>query len=104
MLAAFAYWGFQATDSTALNVVLGIGTPLLAAVAWGIFLAPKRRVTLPFGARAVFEMVIFAAAALALWSAGSPILAIILAVAAVAQRLALGNGDRLEEALADQAG
>jgi len=99
MLAAFLNWGGQATDSTALNIVLLIGLPVAAAFVWGVFLAPKRRVTLPFGARAALEMVLFGLAALALLAADLPVVAIIFAAAAVVQRVALGNGDKLEESL-----
>lgn len=99
MLAALAVWGFQATDNPVLKVILGIGAPVVAAVVWGTFLAPRRRVSLPFGTRAAIEMVVFGVATLALWGADQPIVAIIFAVVAVAQRIVLGNGDRLEESL-----
>src|SRR5689334_23481657 len=41
MLAALGYWGFQAGDGPVLKIVLGLGAPLLAAVVWGLFIAPR---------------------------------------------------------------
>lgn len=97
MLAAFAYWGFTATDATALNIVLGIAAPVLAAIVWGTFLAPRRRTDLPIPARVVIELVVFGLAAVALLAAGQPTWAIVVAVVAVAQRAALSAlGDHSE--------
>lgn len=40
MLAALGYWGFTTIQGWP-RIVLGLAAPLLAAVVWGIFLAPK---------------------------------------------------------------
>jgi hypothetical protein len=64
-----------------LSVVLGVGAPLLAAVAWGTFVSPKASVKLPEPLRLAVELLIFAAATLALADAGRAGLA--LAFAAV---------------------
>ena len=40
-LAALGYWGYCTGDSTFTSLLLGIGAPLVAAVAWGLFAAPK---------------------------------------------------------------
>ena len=42
-LVALSYWGFQAGSNDVAHWVLGIGAPLLAAVVWGLFIAPKSR-------------------------------------------------------------
>jgi hypothetical protein len=99
LLAALAYWGLQATDTTAVNVVLGIAAAAAAAVVWGTFLAPKRRIKLPVSARTAIELTLFGIGSLALWAAGQPVLAVVFAAVAVVQRIALGNGDRLEQSL-----
>ena len=39
-LTALAYWGFSEHDG-AVQWLLGLGAPLLAAVVWGAFVAPK---------------------------------------------------------------
>lgn len=40
MLASLAYWGF-AEQAGMLQWVLGLGAPLVVAVMWGRFIAPK---------------------------------------------------------------
>jgi hypothetical protein len=79
-LVALGYWGFETGDGV-LSVVLGVGAPLLAAVAWGTFVSPKASVKLPEPLRLAVELLIFAAATLALADAGRAGLA--LAFAAV---------------------
>lgn len=40
-LGILGYWGFKTGSNMVIRVCLGIGSPLLFAVFWGIFLAPK---------------------------------------------------------------
>lgn len=40
-LAALGYWGYCTGGSFFTSLLLGIGAPLLAAIAWGLFAAPK---------------------------------------------------------------
>jgi hypothetical protein len=82
MLAALAYWGFTVGDG-ASAWVLGIGAPLLAAVLWGAWVAPKARWPVPLPTRVVIELVLFGAAVGALAVAGRPLVAVVLAVAAL---------------------
>jgi hypothetical protein len=70
-LAAFALWGASIAGGLAA-VVLAVGLPVVAAVLWGRFAAPRSRRRLPLRLRAPFELGVFALAALALWGAGSP--------------------------------
>jgi uncharacterized protein DUF2568 len=79
MLAALAYWGAQAGGSTAGDVALGVGAPLVAAVVWGVYAAPRSARRLPRARRVVFESCVFALAAVALAAAGAPILAAVFA-------------------------
>jgi Protein of unknown function (DUF2568) len=67
-LVALAYWGFT-TGGRVVNVVLGIGAPLLAATVWGLFVSPQARFGSPLR-QAAFEAVVFAAATLALLHTG----------------------------------
>lgn len=89
MLAALAFWGFQATESTPLNAVLGIVAPVIAATIWGLFLSPRRRYDMAVPIRVAIELAVFAVATIALLAAGQPILAIIFGVVALAQRVVL---------------
>jgi hypothetical protein len=82
-LAAVSYWGAQVSSSTVVNIVVAVAAPLALAIVWGLFLGPKasRRVALP--GRWPFELAVLAAAVAALVAAGSPVLAVLLAVIAI---------------------
>jgi hypothetical protein len=64
-------------------VLLAIGLPVVVAILWGRFAAPRARRRLPLRLRAAFELGVFALAALALWQAASPALGAAFAVIAV---------------------
>jgi hypothetical protein len=85
-LVAIGYWGFSQHDGI-WQFLLGLGLPLLAAAAWGIFAVPGDRtrsgdapVPVPGGVRLLLELALFALAAWALFDAGNTVLALILAV------------------------
>ncbi len=80
ILIALGYWGFNSSDETLPRIAAGIGAPLLAAINWGIFVAPASRRRLRDPLRLLVEIVIFAAAVLALAAAGQLTLALIFAV------------------------
>jgi hypothetical protein len=86
LLAALAYWGLSVGNGVTAWL-LGIGAPLLAAIVWGALVAPKARWPQPLQVRLVIELLLFAAAAGALAVAGQPVLALILAGAALATSL-----------------
>jgi hypothetical protein len=76
MLAALGYWGFTLDQGLALRVGAGLGAPLLAAVIWGVWMAPRapNRLREPF--HLVVELVMFSLAIAALAMAGRPGLAL----------------------------
>lgn len=78
-LAALAYWGFSVDAPGAVRVLLGIGAPLAAAVAWGSYVAPRARMAAPRSVRLAVELTVFVLAAAALAAAGPPALAWIFA-------------------------
>ena len=78
LLAALAVWGAHVGV-----VALAVGLPLAAAGIWGAFVAPKARWPVPLGARLAVELTLFGAASLALWSAGHPAFAFVLALLAL---------------------
>jgi hypothetical protein len=80
VLAALAYWGFTVGPSTPVKIALGVGAPVLAAVAWGLFAAPKARFTLPPAGVLTVKVLVFGAATAALYAAGRHPLAAIFAV------------------------
>jgi Protein of unknown function (DUF2568) len=69
-LAAYGYWGWQATDSP-LRLLLAIGAPLLAALLWGALVSPKASIAAPGAVRLLVEIGIFAGAAGSLAAAGA---------------------------------
>jgi hypothetical protein len=87
ILAALAYWGFRTGSGVLVKVGLGIGAPLLAAVAWGTFGAPKAAIPLNKPLHLLFEIVIFGLAVIALWEAGQPVIASVFGVVVVINRI-----------------
>ena len=85
-LAALAVWGWSTSGSTPVRIVLAVGTPLVAAVLWGVFAAPHAPVRVAALALLV-KIVVFGAAVLALLATGHPRFAIALAVAALLSSL-----------------
>jgi hypothetical protein len=80
MLAALAFWGARTGNGVAAKVLLGIGAPLVAIVIWALFMAPQATFPLPTVAHTALFVAIFGLAAVALASAGQPVLAVVFAV------------------------
>jgi len=93
MLAALGCWGFRTGGSTAVHVLLGIGAPLAAAVAWGLFASPRARVRLPMAGVVAFKALAFGGAALAIAGMGRYRLAAAFAAVALVNT-ALATMDR----------
>jgi hypothetical protein len=81
-LAALGHWGFVSGGSTAVRLLLGLGLPLLAAVLWGVFAAPRAPVHSAVISLAV-TVLVFGSGVLALLATGHPWLAATLAVVAL---------------------
>src|SRR4051812_50097810 len=80
-LAALAVWGWSASGSTPVRIVLAVGMPLVAAVLWGLFAAPNATRGGPALTLAV-KVAVFGAGSLGLLVTGHPWLALVLAAAA----------------------
>lgn len=95
-LAALAYWGFVTTDGV-LQVVAGVGAPVLALAAWFLFVSPKASYATPVR-RALVEAAVFGAAAIALAAADLQGLAIGFAAVALADSVLVRaiSGDPFE--------
>ena len=85
-LAALCYWGFRTGDGPFVGFVLGVGAPLLAAVIWGLFAAPRARVFLPLTGRLAVESAFFGSASAGLYATGHSVLGTTLVVVAVSNR------------------
>jgi len=71
ILVIFGYWGFKTGgNSTVLKFVIGIGSPILLAVIWGIFLAPKSSMQLGEPWKLLMELIVFGLTCWALYSTG----------------------------------
>lgn len=75
VLASLGYWGFTTADGL-MRWALGIGTPLLAAVTWAVFVSPRASVAIGDPARLMLELLIFGAGVAAVAAAGRPQLAV----------------------------
>ena len=79
-LAALGYWGFQTGRGPVVQVGLGLGVPLLAAIIWGMAVAPRATLQPPEAVRFILGLVILGLAVAALAAAGHPALAVAFAV------------------------
>jgi hypothetical protein len=80
----------QPTGGGALaKVGLGLGAPLVAALVWGTFVAPKALVMVPGAVRLLVEVAVFASATGALYVAGNTRLALALMLIYVVHRILL---------------
>jgi hypothetical protein len=87
VLAALCYWGFKTGSGLLIKIILGIGVPLLAVFFWGMFGAPNSSMQLHGWLRFVLEVVFFGSAALAVWAAGRPSLAVIFGVIVIVNHI-----------------
>ena len=77
VLVILGYWGFHVSQGTIIKILLGIGTPLLAAVIWGMFGAPKAPYVLSGFSFLILEIVIFGLPAVALFNTEKQSLALL---------------------------
>jgi hypothetical protein len=82
-LLALFLWGTSLSDDLAVQVILGLGAPLLVVIVWALFVAPKASRRLPDPLRLVVELVIFVLATVAFGLAIGPIVAIMFGLAVV---------------------
>ncbi len=90
MLGAVGYRGFKTGDGVAMQALLGVGFPLLMAVVWGLLVSPKATAELPAAAWVGLQAVLFGAAAVALATFASPVLAASFLVVVVANGALMG--------------
>ena len=70
MLLALGWWGAKTGSTWASAVLLGAGAPIAAAIAWGLFAAPKARVRLPLAGVLAVKALAFGSAAGAVYALG----------------------------------
>lgn len=79
VLLAVGYWGFALTQGLVTRLLAGLGGPVLMAVLWGVFAAPKASAPLHGVADVAFRIGWFGVGAVALWGSGMPVAALALA-------------------------
>lgn len=89
VLFAVGYWGFTLSSGLPFRLVAGLGTPVLMALLWGVFAAPKASLPLHEVADGAFRISWFGIGAMAFWAAGRPLTALGLAAVYVANALML---------------
>ena len=70
MYTAVGYWGFKTQSTWVLKILFGIGLPVLMAVLWGTFLAPKATHPLGSASFLILELILFSSGAVALFASG----------------------------------
>jgi hypothetical protein len=70
LLAAVGYWGFKTHSGWLLKILLGIGLPILIAVLWGMFIAPKAIRPLSGASYLTVELTLLALGSVALFASG----------------------------------
>ncbi|WP_369225413.1 YrdB family protein [Streptomyces sp. R39] len=79
-LGFLSWWGFGAGHQGALRILLGVGTPLLACVVWGLFAAPRARLRPRLPLVLLVKALVFGGGAAALYGVGHPVAASAVAV------------------------
>src|SRR3954470_8748290 len=79
-LAALAYGGWHTPGPTWSRILPAIALPLLAAIIWARWVAPKASHPIPDPQRLIPEWCVFGGATVALALTGHPLLAVLLAV------------------------
>ena len=87
MLATVGYWGFRTGSGWVMKVILGTGLPLLIAVVWGLFVAPKAIYPLRGPAHLGLGFVLLGTGAIALFASHRADLGWIYAVSLVANQV-----------------
>lgn len=82
-LAAFSYWGATTGGSTAVRILLAIAAPIVTAIVWGSFGAPRAPFHLGGTARLLFELAFFAAAGAAFAIAWSVVAGVVFTLVVV---------------------
>ena len=88
-LAALAYGGWHLPGPLAARILAAVLFPLVAALIWGRWVAPKGSRLLPDPVRLIPEWVVFGGATVALILTGHPVLGGVLAVLAAVNRYLL---------------
>ncbi|MEV1037558.1 DUF2568 domain-containing protein [Streptomyces sp. NPDC050204] len=82
-LAALAWWGFATGGGMAGQLLLGVGAPVVAAVVWGMFAAPRARFRPPLVGVLVVKAVVLGCGVYAVHAVGHSVGAVFFGVVVV---------------------
>jgi hypothetical protein len=82
-LGALGWWGFAAGDGVAPRLLLGIGAPVVAAVVWGMFAAPRARFRPPLVGVLVVKAVVLGCGVYAVHAVGHSMAAVFFGVVVI---------------------
>ncbi|TCZ79338.1 DUF2568 domain-containing protein [Paenibacillus albiflavus] len=86
IMFSLGYWGFHYDSNVIVQIALGLGMPLLAAIIWGKTISPKATIRLPLIGVLIIELFIFGMAFLCLIDSGFKVFAMIFGTVAVVNR------------------
>ncbi len=88
-LAALGWWGVRTGDTALAKIALGAGAPMVAAVVWGLFVAPKATFAVPRAVHVALQVLVLGGAVVALLAMRETAAAGVLAATTVANAAAL---------------
>lgn len=88
--ATLALWGFTMWPFP-WNIVAGIAAPVVAILAWALFVSPRAVLAVHPFVRAVVELLVYASATIAWWSMGNAWIGLVFGVVAVTAGVIVGR-------------
>jgi hypothetical protein len=90
-IVTLAIWGFTRWELPWPGVLIGIAAPAVAILLWALFRSPRAVFHVDAFGKAIVEIAVFGAAALAWWDMGQPIVAAVFAVVATVSGIINGR-------------
>ncbi|MES9504934.1 YrdB family protein [Streptomyces sp. NPDC000609] len=82
-LGALGWWGSVVGDGVVFRLMLAVGAPVVAAVVWGLFAAPRARFRPPLVGVLLVKAVVLGSGVYAVHAVGHPEAAVVFAVVVV---------------------
>jgi Protein of unknown function (DUF2568) len=82
-LLILADWGWHRGEASGTRLLQAIGAPLLAAVVWGLFAAPRAKFTIPLAGQLAVKVLVFGWATWALFDLKLPALGVVFALVVI---------------------
>jgi hypothetical protein len=87
VLAVVGYWGFIAGNQMLMKWILGIGSPLIIAIVWGLMGAPKASIQVSVPFHFLLEVIVFGIPLILLIILGKINLAILYGTTVILNRI-----------------